>query len=193
MALAHFTNVTPTATNLYEPLYGNLFEITFQFPPILGFKNNQAEMNMMMLNARNIKLELTKDLKVEKQFFKYSGRQFLNVNKDNSIIEDLDINFNVNVDDKFSMTTWNLLKKWYDLAWNSQTGELHYKREMVGEIIVHVHDRQGVVIRRVEFKNVQLYGVKEQEFSWDEESILDTNAKFIADYWIDQYFDINNS
>ncbi|MFM2393338.1 MAG: hypothetical protein RLZZ546_1320 [Bacteroidota bacterium] len=190
MALAHFTNVTPTATNLYEPLYGNLFEITFQFPSILGFKNNQTEMNMMMLNARNIKLELTKNLKVEKQFFKYSGRQFLNVNKENSIIEDLDINFNVNVDDKFSMTTWNLLKKWYDLAWNSQTGELHYKREMVGEIIVHVHDRQGIVIRRVEFKNVQLYGVKEQEFNWDEESILDTNAKFIADYWTDVYFDI---
>ncbi len=190
MALAHFTNVTPTATNLYEPLYGNLFEITFQFPSILGFKNNQSEMNMMMLNARNINLELTKDLKVETQYFKYSGRQFLNVNRENSIIENLAINFNVNVDDKFSMTTWNLLKKWYDLAWNSQTGELHYKREMVGEIVVHVHDRQGVVLRRVEFKNVQLFGVKEQEYSWDEESILDTSANFISDYWIDQYFDI---
>ncbi len=188
--LAHFNNITPTSTNNYEPLYGNLFEITFQFPPILGFKNNQTEMNMMMLNARNIKLELTKDLKIEKQYFKYSGRQFLNVNKENSIIEDLNINFNVNVDDKFSMTTWNLFKKWYDLAWNSQTGELHYKREMIGEIIVHVHDRQGIVIRRVEFKNVQLYGVKEQEYNWDEESILDTNAKFIADYWVDMYFDI---
>jgi hypothetical protein len=190
MALAHFTNVTPTATNLFEPLYGNLFEITFNFPAILGFQNGQTEMNMMMLNARNIKLDLTKNLKIHEQYFKYSGRQFLNVNKENSIIKDLDINFNVNVDDKFSMTTWNLLKKWYDLAWNSQTGELHYKREMVGEIVAHIHDRQGVVIRRVEFKNVQLYGLKEQDFNWEEEKILDTTGKFIADYWIDQYFDI---
>ncbi len=190
MALAHFNNVTPTSTNNYEPLYGNLFEITFQFPSILGFKNNQTEMNMMMLNARNIKLDLTKDLTKHAQYFKYSGRQFLNTKKENSIIEDMTIDFNVNVDDKFSMTTWNLLKKWYDLAWNSQTGELHYKREMIGEIIVHVHDRQGVVLRRVEFKNVQLYGVKEQEFTWDEEKILDTQAKFIADYFVDQYFDI---
>jgi hypothetical protein len=190
MALSHFTNTTPTATNLFEPLYGNLFEITFNFPTILGFKNNQTEMNMMMLNARNIKLDLTKNLKIHEQYFKYSGRQFLNVNRENSIIKDMDINFNVNVDDKFSMTTWNLLKKWYDLAWNSQTGELHYKREMIGEIIVHVHDRQGVVLRRVEFKNVQLFGIKEQEYSWEDEKILDTNAKFIADYWIDSYFDI---
>ncbi len=190
MALAHFSNVTPTATNLFEPLYGNLFEITFNFPAILGFQNGQTEMNMMMLNARNIKLDLTKNLKIHEQYFKYSGRQFLNVSKENSIIKDLDINFNVNVDDKFSMTTWNLLKKWYDLAWNSQTGELHYKREMVGEIVAHIHDRQGVVIRRVEFKNVQLYGLKEQDFNWEEEKILDTTGKFIADYWIDQYFDI---
>lgn len=190
MALGHFSNVTPTATQIYEPLYGNLFEITFNFPTILGFKNNQSEMNMMMLNARNIKVATTPDLKIEKQYFKYSGRQFLNVNKENSIVDDLQINFNVNVDDKFSMTTWNLLKKWYDLAWNSQTGELHYKREMIGEIVVHIHDRQGIVLRRIEYKNVQLFGVGEQEYTWDEEKILDTNAKFIADYWIDTYFDI---
>lgn len=190
MALAHYSNITPTATNLFEPLYGNLFEITFEFPQILGFKNNQAEMNMMMLNATNIKLDTTKDLTKHAQYFKYSGRQFLNVKKENSIVEDMTIKFNVNVADTFSMTTWNFLKKWYDLAWNSQTGELHYKREMIGTIVAHIHDRQGVVIRRVEFKNVQLYGITEQEFTWDEEKILDTSAKFIADYWIDSYFDV---
>ncbi len=189
MALAHYTNVTPTATNIYEPVYTNLFEITFQFPTILGLKNNDTEMNMMMLNARDIKVDTTKKLKVNKQFFKYSGRLFLNTDQNNSVVEDLGINFNVNVDDKFSMTTWNFLKKWYDLAWNSQNGVLHYKREMIGEIIVHIHDRQGVVIRRVEYKNVQLTNISGMDFAWDKEDIISANANFIADYWVDMYFD----
>lgn len=190
--LSHFTNVVPIGTSNAEPLYGNLFEITFEFPPILGFKNNQTEMNMLMMSARSIKLDTTKELTKHAQYFKYAGRQFLNVKKENSIIEDMEIAFNINVDDKFSMTTWNFLKKWYDLAWQSQDGSLHYKREMVGSVVAHIHDRQGIVIRRVEFKNVQLYGLSEMEFTWDEEKILDTRAKFIADYWVDLYYDVKN-
>jgi hypothetical protein len=186
--LAHFSNVTPTATDLHEPLYQNLFEVTFSFPTILGL--SPADEQTMMINARNINLDLTKDLGTAEQYFKYSGRMFLATKKDNSVIKDLSINFNINVDDKFSIRTWNYLKKWYDLGWNSQTGELHYKREMVGTIVAHIHDRQGVVVRRVEFRNVQLQGVKTMEFDWEKETIMDGSVKFIADYWVDQYFDI---
>lgn len=186
--LAHFSNVTPTATKLDEPLYQNLFEVTFQFPAILGL--SPTDETEMMINARNINLNLTEDLGVAEQYFKYSGRLFLATAKANSVIKDLSISFNVNVDDKWSIRTWNYMKKWYDLGWNSQTGELHYKREMVGTIVAHIHDRQGVVVRRVEFRNVQLQGLKGMEFNWENELIIDGQVKFIADYWIDQYFDI---
>ena len=186
--LAHFSNITPTATDLHEPLYANLFEVTFSFPAILGL--SPADEQTMMINAKNINLNLTPDLKIEKQFFKYSGRLFLNTAQDNSVIQDLSIDFNVNVDDRFSIRTWNYLKKWYDLGWNSQTGELHYKREMVGQIVAHIHDRQGVVVRRVEFRNVQLVGIEAMNFAWSSEEIIEGKVKLMADYWIDQYFDI---
>lgn len=189
MPLAHFNNI-PTARDNEEPLYSNLFEITFTFPnPLIGFN---SELETLMISAGNFTIDTTKDLKREKQFFKYSGRQFLNVNAENSIV-DFEIDFNINVKTTGEMTTWNLLKKWYDLAWNSQTGELHYKRDMIGSVTVHVHDRAGKVLRRTEYKNCQLYGIDAQAYKWEGESILGTKAKFISDYFIDSYYDLKAS
>lgn len=192
MPLAHYNNVTPinVSGREYEPLYGNLFEVNFEFPDSLKHAKSSDEMSIMMLNAVNINLDLTKDLNIVEQFFKYSGRQYLTTNKSNSIIKDLSIKFNINVSDTFSMTTWNMLKQWYDNGWNSQTGQLHYKRNNTGRIIAHIHDREGVVIRRVSFESVQLVGVTAMTFDWADEKILDCTGKFIADYWIDMYYDL---
>lgn len=191
MALPHFKNVT-TADSKEEPVYSNLFEINFKFPALNKDKKEYeaATLNVMMLNATNISLDLTKPLGVAKQYFKYSGRQFLTTMKDNSIIDDLKINFNLNVSDNNVMTTWNLLKKWYDNAWNSQTGELHYKKNNIGQITANIHDREGVVIRRVQYMNVQLKALSSMEFKWETETILSVDATFIADYFVDMYYDL---
>ena len=56
MALPHFSNVTP-ATNLNEPLYNNLFEITFNFPQILELSDGDQE--LMMLSSKGISGHVT--------------------------------------------------------------------------------------------------------------------------------------
>lgn len=185
--LSHFTNITPTATDFHEPVYSNLFEITFTFPTILNL-NNTTDLRIMMINALNITLDLTPDLNTSKQKFKYSDRVFIMQPEKTSFT--FDINFNINVDNQFSIRTWNYMKKWYDLAHNTQTGELHYKKDMIGNLVAHIHDRNGVVIRRTEFKNVQIYGLSGMTFSWDSNSLISGTAKFVADYAIDQYYDI---
>ena len=187
--LPHFSRITPTATDFHEPLYQNLFEVTFTFPEILGLSDDDAR--IMMINSTNINLDLTPTLETVSQKFKYSTRLFLTTPKSTSI-ENLEINFLINVDDNFSMRTWNYMKKWYDLAWNSQTGELHYKRDMVGTIVAHIHDREGVVIRRTEFKNCQIKGIDSLNFTWEQDGIISGKANFASDYWVDQYFDISS-
>ena len=107
--------------------------------------------------------------------------------------QDKIVPFNINVNDAFIMQTWNYLKKWYDLCWNSANGSLHYKRQQIGKMIVHISDRQGVVLRRVEFVNVQIKEIEGHSFSWKEDGIIEGGATFIADYWIDSYYDINTS
>lgn len=194
MALPHFNNITPVATDEHEPVYPNLFEITFNFPDILELSDEDE--TIMMLNTTAINGHVTTpELNTAIQRFKYSGRLFLMPPQaENSVVENLSINFEVNVDDAFAIKTWNYLKNWYDLAWNSQTGELHYKRDMSGSIVVHLHDREGVVIRRIEYRNVQIKGLNGgfEDLDWTNGDIARGQASFAADYWVDQYFNITN-
>ncbi len=184
--LPHFTSQTPTGTDLHEPLYSNLFEVTFAFPTILGL--TQDDFKIMMLNALNITIDMTPEIEAKGQKFKFSDRMYLMTPSKTSF--EFEINFNINVDNQFSIRTWNYMKKWYDLAHNTQTGELHYKRDMIGSIVAHIHDREGVVVRRTEFKNVQLRGLKGMEFNWSGSEMISGTAKFVADYAIDQYYDV---
>lgn len=186
--LAHYSNLPIDLQNA-EPVYDNLFEVVFTFPETIGLGND--EVNMMMLNTTSINVDTTKDLKVHEQRFKYSGRLYLGTETGNSTIKDLKLDFNINMStDTFSMNTWNYMKKWYDLAWNSQNGTLHYKRDMIGDMVVSIHSRTGKVIRRVEYKNVQVKRVSEQSYSWTNESIIAGSVNVVSDYWIDSYFDL---
>ena len=99
------------------------------------------------------------------------------------------IDFNVNVNLSGSMETWNTLKAWYDLVWNSQNGYTHYKADTIGTIIVNQHDKKGVVLRRVTFQNTQLKSVGGISLKWDSSDIWSASADFVADYWIDEYID----
>jgi len=184
MALSHFSNVL-TANSLDEAVYKALFEITFDLPAILGRTVTEAQ--LMLENARNITLPLTPDLEVATQRFKYSTRTYVTL-PSQTHISDLSITFNMNENDKLSVFTWEILKSWYDLAWNSQTGETHTKKEMVGNIIVNQHNKKGQIIRRVTYHNVQIVGISEIELNWDGPTeILECSGKFVADYWSDVY------
>ena len=188
MALPHFRNIT-TANSIWEPVYQNLFEITIDIPTIVQ-TNSTENRKVLLENATSINLDLTGGTfanQPAKQKFKYSTRTYATTPTQSHV--EFDIKFNVNETDKKSVDVWALLKRWYDLAWNSQTGELHYKDDMMGQITAQLHDRTGEVIRRVDFVNCQIKGVTGWDFNWDSNTqIVEVSAKFVADYWNDTYF-----
>ena len=192
--LPHFSNLIVTGapggpgTQPQEPVYKNLFEITFVFPTILQAQGRDPV--LLLQQATNIDLNLTEQIAVKDQRFKYTTRAFLGT-PDKTHVE-FDITFNVNVNAGGSMESWNTLKAWYDLVWNSQNGYLHYKADIIGTIIVNQHDKKGVVLRRVTFQNCQIKNVEGIGLSFDASTdIWSAKAGFIADYWIDEYIDNN--
>ena len=194
MPLPHFTQLQMTGspggpgTKPEEPVYLNLFEITFILPTILQAQGRDPI--MMLQQANSISLNLTPAISEVDQRFKYSTRAFLKMPEKTHI--DFDINFNVNVNENGNMTIWNTLKAWYDLVWNSQNGYLHYKSDIIGTIIVNQHDKKGVVLRRVTFQNCQIKEVGGYDLKWSSNDIIsDLKASFIADYWVDEYIDQN--
>jgi hypothetical protein len=194
MPLPHFSQLQMTGspggpgTQPQEPVYKNLFEITFIFPTILQAQGRDPIMTLQQ--ASSVTLDLTPDITTKEQKFKYSTRAFM-LTPEKTTVE-FDIKFNVNVNNKGNMETWDVLKAWYDLVWNSQNGTLHYKSDIIGTIIVNQHDKKGVVLRRVTFQNCQIKGVSNMELDWSSNDIWDgVTAKFVADYWIDEYIDAN--
>lgn len=170
-----------------EVVYLNLFEITFVLPVILQAQGRNPI--LMLQNALNVDFNLTEwDIAVKQQRFKYSTRQFLTT--PNITSGDFNIKFNVNVNQQGSMETWNTLKAWYDLVFNSQNGSLHYKSDIIGTVIVNQHDKKGVVLRRVTFQNVQIKKLAGYALDWSSNTIIESSqADFIYDYFIDEYLD----
>jgi hypothetical protein len=195
MPLPHFTQLLNTGspggpgTLPDEVVYTNLFEITFVLPVILQAQGRNPI--LLLQNALNINMNLTEfDVAVKEQRFKYSTRAFLTTPTKTSGA--FDIKFNVNVNQQGSMETWNAMKAWYDLVFNSQNGTLHYKSDIIGTVIVNQHDKKGVVLRRVTYQNVQISKLQGYSLDWAQNNIIESvQADFIYDYFIDEYIDNN--
>jgi len=193
MPLPHYTQLpvlddpAGPGTLPQEPVYKNLFEISFVLPIILQAQGRDVA--LLLQEATSVTLDLTIDIDRKEQRYKYSTRAF--VTMPSTTTKEFDIKFQVNVSNKGAMDVWNTLKSWYDLQWNSQNGTLHYKSDTIGTVIVNQHDRKGYVLRRVTFQNAQLYGVESIALDWGTADIWDVTAKFVADFWIDEYIDGN--
>jgi hypothetical protein len=195
MPLPHFTQLYMTGspggpgTKPQEPVYTNLFEITFLLPVILQAQGRDPVLLLQQgLRAPINSTQLTRNLTNATQRFKYSTREFLNTPQTTSGA--ITIPFNVNVNEQLNMETFTTLKAWYDLAWNSQNGSLHYKSDLIGTIIVNQHDKKGFVLRRVTYQNCQLQNLTYADLSWETPGIIPSiDATFVWDYFIDEYID----
>lgn len=193
MPLPHFTQVINSGspggpgTLPDEVVYLNLFEITFILPVILQAQNRDPI--LLLQNATKIDMPLTEfDVAAKTQRFKYSTRMFMAPPTKTDGV--LSIPIQVNVNNAGQMATWNTMKAWYDLVFNSQNGALHYKSDIIGTIIVNQHDKKGVVLRRVTFQNVQITKLQSYTLDWSSNAIIEnTQADFVYDYFIDEYID----
>ncbi len=200
MPLPHYTQLKGVGapggpgTTPDEVLYTNLFEITFTLPTILTTAPASYDPILLLENATKVSFQnLTQfDIQTKEQRFKYSTRQFLTTPAKTS--GEIVIPFQVNVDDKGQMNTWLTLKAWYDLVFNNANGTLHYKSDIIGNIIVNQHDKKGVVLRRVTFINCQISKLTGWDLDWASNDIVQAvDATFIYDYFVDEYFDIDKT
>lgn len=195
MPLPHFTQVINSGspggpgTLPDEVVYLNLFEITFILPVILQAQGRDPI--LLLQNATKINVDTTGfDVTAKSQRFKYSTRMFMTTPTKTD--GTLTIPIQVNVNNQGSLETWNTMKAWYDLVFNSQNGSLHYKSDIIGTIIVNQHDKKGVVLRRITYQNCQITKIGAYDLDWSSNNIIDASqCEFVYDYFIDEYIDQN--
>lgn len=186
MPLPHFTNIQSHFNN-WEPIHKNLYEVTVILPPLIQGIHPESTI-LLLENIKSIGLPAYKELPPITQRFKYSTRKFLGVPEDTSTTFNMVLNMNQNED--YQIFTWRIMKDWYDLGWNNEDGTLHYKRNMIGDVIIHLHDKEGHVIRRITYHNCQLNQITgfDESITWDNNSdVFELTANFVADYWEDYY------
>lgn len=187
MPLAHFTQID-SHREKWEPIHKNLYEVTIILPQVLQSIHPNAT-HLLLENTKTAKLPAYPVLQPIDQRFKYSTRAFLTM-PEKTHLDDISIAFNLNQNDDYQIFCFKMLKDWYDLGWNNETGTLHYKKNLVGDIIIHLHDKEGKVIRRVTYHNAmmnQFTGF--EDLAWESSTdIFDLTANFVADYWEDFYY-----
>ncbi len=185
MALPHFTNVQTHFKN-WEPVYKNLFETVIILPTAIQALHPDHE-TLLLENILTIKFPTYPAIETIEQRYKYSTRRFLQFPSTTST--DFDLTFNMNQNDAYQVFTWRMMKDWYDLVWNNEDGSVHYKKNIISDIIVHAHDKEGHVIRRVTYFNAQIKNITGwEDLSWSDGGIAEGSASFSADYWEDMYY-----
>ena len=187
MPLPHFTQISSHNEN-WEPSYKNLFEVEIFLPDAIRDRHPNGT-NLLLENAISTSMPTYPTLATIPQKYKYSTRLFLGF-PDTTSRTDLGISFNVNQNDAKQLFTFRMVKDWYDLAWNNEDGSSNYKRNMLGEIIVYHHDREGEIIRRVTYHNCQITnwaGMEDLQWS-DTSAIHELAGTWAVDWWEDYYF-----
>lgn len=185
MPLPHFTNIQ-SHNKVWEPVYQNLYEVVILLPEAIRSLHDGYQ-TLLLENTTKVSFPEYKDIASVDQRFKYSTRKFLQFPEDTST--SFDIEFNMNQNENYQVFTFRMMKDWYDLVWNNEDGSVHYKKNIISDIVVHAHDKEGHVIRRVTYYNAQLHHFSGWEaMDWSTSDINTLTCKFIADYWEDMYY-----
>ena len=182
MPLPHFTTVD-SHNKILEPIFKNLFEVVVILPNAIARDDAKT---VLLENCKKASFPAYPKIETAEQFFKFSTRKFMKMPTTTST--ELKLDFNINVEE-LQANTFRMMKDWYDLVWNNEDGSLHYKNNVIGEIIVHAHDKEGHVLRRVTYFNCQIMGFTGwEDLDWGSQDIAELSVEFVADYWTDMYY-----
>jgi len=185
MPLPHFSNIQ-SHNKVWEPVYPNLYEVVIVLPEAIRDLHEDYQ-TLLLENTTTVSFPTYPDIGVQEQRFKYSTRKFLLFPTTTST--EVSIGFNMNQNDNYQVFTFRMMKDWYDLVWNNEDGSVHYKKNIISDIVVHAHDKEGHVIRRVTYYNAQLSNFTGWEtLDWSSTDIANLTCKFHADYWEDMYY-----
>jgi len=143
--LPHYRN-SKAAMNKFEPVYLAQFEVTLQPPPAV------TDWSLVMENVLKVSgVDLNKLPAVVEQKYKSAKRSFAGGMND-ATTADVQLDFEVNLNDANSMYVYKALRKWTDLIYDPLTGRMGLKKDYVGgPMIINYFNKNGDIFRQVKF------------------------------------------
>ena len=176
--LPHWSN-SRAATNYYEPIFLNQFEVVITPPAAIAENVDLLVEHVMSVTGLP---ELTSTGVIE-QTYKFAKRSFAAAIP-TTTVADLDIKFSVNLNEENNMYIYNILRGWADLAYDPLTGRQGLKKDYYGEIYVAIANKSQDIFREFRFKPVIPNGaLTAMTLNYLSPDIYEVIAKFRADAW----------
>ena len=193
MALNHYSHYrnSEAARGLYEVVSPALFEIDFTFPQaIAGTEGMNA--GQLFEHVRSISgLDgVTPTVGNVVQKFKFAERHYASAGPDKTSLE-LAITFTLNLNDSHQNYVYNMLRRWYNLVYNPQNGQMLTKKQYAegSRMVIKEHDRNGTIWRKITcfdfFPSTPPTGLNENNY----DSVGDAKTAsitFIVDDWFEE-------
>ena len=153
MALNHYSHYwnSQAARNNWEVVSPALFEVDITFPLLISSALGDYK-PLLFEHVRSISgLDgVTPTVSNVVQKFKYAERHYAAAGPDKTSLE-LTITYTMNLNDEHQNYIYNLLRKWYDLIYNPQNGQMLTKAQYAGGSLMKIveHDRDGSIYREI--------------------------------------------
>jgi hypothetical protein len=187
--LPHFTN-SRAAINNFEPVYLNQFEVIINPPPGIPdssttFKG-ETILTQQVKSITGLAVDILPASNVE-QNYKFATRRYAGGEPSTSDMT-LTMEFEVNLNDANSMSTYKILRQWSDLIYNPLTGAMGLKTDYVGSLVISIFNKRGDVFRRIRVPSCFLSeAINAMELDYENPAIYTVSTSWICDYWEDLF------
>ncbi len=147
--LPHYRN-SSAAMNLEEPVFDAYFLVQITGPSGLDFPDLVLE-NLTKVGGIDTGKAFPSS---QTQSFKGAKRTYVG-GKVPEQFQDIDLSFEVNLNDSNQMYVYNTLVAWCNLAYNPATGKMGMKKNYAGKsMIISQYNADGEVFRQLKFQHV---------------------------------------
>jgi hypothetical protein len=187
--LPHFTN-SRAAINNFEPVYLNQFEVIINPPPGIPdssttFKG-ETILTQQVKSITGLAVDILPASNVE-QNYKFATRRYAGGEPSTSDMT-LTMEFEVNLNDANSMSTYKILRQWSDLIYNPLTGAMGIKTDYVGSLVISIFNKRGDVFRRIRVPSCFLSeSINAMELDYENPAIYTVSTSWVCDYWEDLF------
>lgn len=146
--LSHWSNDTAGTKN-FEPIQPNLFDVYITPPAKL--KTENLEILAEHINTVGGLQNINPATDVITQKFRNTTRSYMGIPTETSV--DITIEFSMNLNDKNQAYTYKILRDWWRLGYDPDTGYCGIKKDYTGYIEIVQYNRNGDIFRRVKLSN----------------------------------------
>ena len=174
--LPHWDN-SRAATGYFEPVFQNQFELIITPPATIT--ENVDLLVEQVLTVSGIPEFLTSG--TQNQTYKFAKRAYAKATPNDTLVN-LDVKFEVNLNDENNMYVYNTLRGWGDLIYDPLTGRQGLKKDYVGEIYLGIFNKAGDIFREFRFAPAFLKEpLSAITLDYNSDSIYQLTAKFVCD------------